>query len=144
MIEQDTVKLLRECDAGVQMGVESIDEVIKSVKSDGLRSVLIQCRKGHLVLEREIREALDRFGDKGKEPDPMAEKMSWLKTNVKLLVDASDGTVAELMTDGCSMGMKSLNRYLNQYSAASEDAKNIAKKLIREERRLTESVAAYL
>ena len=28
MIEQDTVRLLRECDAGVQMGMEAIDEVI--------------------------------------------------------------------------------------------------------------------
>ena len=28
MIEQDTIKLLRECDAGIKMGVSSIDEVL--------------------------------------------------------------------------------------------------------------------
>ena len=28
MIEQDTIKLLRECDAGIKMGVGSIDEVL--------------------------------------------------------------------------------------------------------------------
>ena len=30
MIEQDTIKLLRECDAGVKMGISSIDDVIQS------------------------------------------------------------------------------------------------------------------
>ena len=29
MIEQDTVKLLRECDAGVKMGIKSIEELEK-------------------------------------------------------------------------------------------------------------------
>ena len=27
MIEQDTIRMLRECDAGVKMGVESIEQV---------------------------------------------------------------------------------------------------------------------
>ena len=40
MIEQDTVKLLRECDAGVKMGVESIDDVLGYVASPELLSML--------------------------------------------------------------------------------------------------------
>ena len=31
MIEQDTIKLLRECDAGVKMGVTSIDDVFEQI-----------------------------------------------------------------------------------------------------------------
>ena len=27
MIESDTIKLLRECDAGIKMGIESINEI---------------------------------------------------------------------------------------------------------------------
>ena len=34
MVEQDTIKLLRECDAGVKMGVSSIDDVIGYVKDE--------------------------------------------------------------------------------------------------------------
>ena len=37
MVEQDTIKLLRECDAGIKMGVSSIDEVLQYIKSDTLR-----------------------------------------------------------------------------------------------------------
>ena len=36
MIEQDTIKLLRECDAGVKMGVSSIDDVLGQVRSGAL------------------------------------------------------------------------------------------------------------
>ena len=40
MIEQDTIKLLRECDAGVKMGIASIDDVLSRVKRfDGDRRV---------------------------------------------------------------------------------------------------------
>ena len=34
MIEQDTIKLLRECDAGVKMGISSIDDVMEHVKKE--------------------------------------------------------------------------------------------------------------
>ena len=34
MIEQDTIKLLRECDAGVKMGISSIEDVLDHVQAD--------------------------------------------------------------------------------------------------------------
>ena len=74
----------------------------------------------------------------------MAKGMSWVKTNVKLAMDMSDATVAELMTDGCNMGVKSLNRYLNQYEAADETAKDIAKRLIRLEEQLAVDMRRFL
>lgn len=74
----------------------------------------------------------------------MAKGMSWLKTNVKLAVNESDATIAELMTDGCNMGVKSLNQYLNQYKAADEKSKDITKRLIRLEEQLAVDLRGYL
>lgn len=144
MIEQDTIKLLRECDAGVKMGVSSIKDVLDNVHSDQMRKILIDCKQEHDKLEVEIREQLDRFGDQGKQPDPMAKGMSWIKTNVKLMMHESDKTVAELITDGCNMGVKSLGKYLNQYKAADERSKDICKKLIKLEERLADDLRGYL
>ena len=45
MIEEDTVKLLRECKSGIKMGVESIDEMLPKVKDSGLRSALEESRQ---------------------------------------------------------------------------------------------------
>lgn len=144
MIEQDTVKLLRECDAGVKMGVDSIGEVLDYVHAGALKERLSDCKNEHEKLGEEIRDRLERFHDEGKEPNPIAQKMSWIKTNVKLVMDESDHTIADLMTDGCNMGVKSLNRYLNQYEAADEFSKDITKRLINLEERLTVDIRKYL
>lgn len=144
MIEQDTVKLLRECDAGVKMGVTSIDDVYEHVQSEQFKQKLNACKDEHQKLGIEIREELDRYHDFGKDPNPVAKSMSWLKTNVRLGLSDSDKTVADLMTDGCNMGVKSLNRYLNQYKAASEVSKDITKRLINLEEQLAVDVRGYL
>ena len=144
MVEQDTIKLLRECDAGVKMGVSSIGDVLDCVSDGKLKKLLSDCKRDHETLEKELRGLLDRYQDDGKEPNPMAKGMSMLKTNVKLAVNESDATIAGLMTDGCNMGVKSLNQYLNQYKAADEQSKDITKRLIRLEEQLAVDLRGYL
>lgn len=144
MIKQDTIKLLRECDAGIKMGVSSIDEVMDHVQSDYLRTCLSECKSEHEVLKDEIQTSLDKFHDDGKEPNPMAKGMSWIKTNAKLAAEKSDSTIADLITDGCNMGVKTLNRYLNQYEAADENSKDITKRLIHLEEKLTADIREFL
>lgn len=144
MVEQDTVKLLRECDAGVKMGTASIDDVMPHVKSEALLQRLNKCKDEHNKLSLEIDNLLDKYRDDGKDPNPIAKGMSWMKTNLKLVTDESDKTIADLMTDGCNMGVKSLNRYLNQYEEADEVSKDICKRLINLEERLAIDIRDFL
>lgn len=144
MIEQDTIRLLRECDAGVKMGISSIDDVLDDVKSVKLKEYLVNCKNEHIELDREINKLLDKYHDDGKDPNPMAKGMSWIKTNMKLAMKESDETIADLMTDGCNMGVKSLNKYLNEYCAADEVTKDIAKRLINLEEKLAVDIRKYL
>lgn len=144
MIENDTVRLLRECDAGTRMGISSIEDVIGHVSARRLKNTLEKARSEHKELESSIQSLLGQYHDDGKEPGMMAKGMSWVKTNMKLAANESDETIADLMTDGCNMGVKSLSRYLNQYKAADEKSKNIAKRLISLEDQLCSDVRAYL
>ena len=144
MIEQDTIKLLRECDAGVKMGISSIDDVIDRVKQKELRSMLHDCKKEHEELHDKIQSRLDQFQDEGKNPNPIAKGMSYMKTALKLGINETDSNIASLMTDGCNMGVKSLNQYLNQYGAAEEYAKDITKRLIKLEDTLADNLKEYL
>ena len=144
MIEQDTIKLLRECDAGVKMGITSIEDVTPHVRSEKLSQMLNTCKTEHEKLQYEIQEKLDRFQDSGKDPNPIAKGMSWMKASLKLGMEDSDSTVADLMTDGCNMGVKSLNRYLNQYKAADEFSKDISKRLINLEEKLAVDIREFL
>ena len=144
MIENDTIKLLRECDAGTKMGVSSISEVIDRVNSTELKKILNDSKIEHEKLEAEIQGKLIEFKDDGKDPNPMAKGMSWLKTNVMIGIEHSDKTISDLLTDGCDMGIKSLNSYINMYKAADENSKDIAKKLIKIEDKLRNDLRDYL
>ena len=144
MVEQDTVKLLRECDAGVKMGVSSIEDVLDNVRSGEMKRILETGKAEHDKLETEIRGLLEKSHDDGKDPNPMAKGMSWMKTNMKMAMNESAATIADLMTDGCNMGVKSLNMYLNQYKAADEVSKDIAKRLINLEEKLAIDLRDYL
>ena len=131
-------------DAGIRMGVKSIRDVLDDVKDARMKEMLEKCKNRHEVLQGEINKLLLEYHDEGKEPNVMAQGMSWIKTNVKLAMDDSDATIAELMTDGCDMGIKSLSRYLNQYEAADDKAKAITKKLINLENDLCSGLREYL
>ncbi len=144
MIEQDTIKLLRECDEGVKMGISSIEDVLSHVHSDGLEKCLTDCKKEHEKLSGELQQLLDRYGDEGKDPPAMASVMSEVMTNMKLMLRGSDAEIAAIMTDGCNMGVKSLSKYLNQYAAADEASKGIARRLIALEEALAVDLRGYL
>ena len=144
MVEPDTIRLLRECDAGIKMGVSAISDVVDRVTDKHFRRLLTDCKAQHDKLKAEIRTLLDKYGDDGKDPNPIAKGMSHMKTGMKLGMDDSDETIADLMTDGCNMGVKSLSQYLNQYKAADETSKDITKRLIALEERLAADIRGFL
>ena len=140
----DTQKLLLECDAGTKMAVSAIDEVLARVKSSTLNALLIDSKDQHEALGNHIHNLLNLRGQDGKEPKAIAKGMAWLKTNLKLGLDDEDCTVADLITDGCHMGIKSLHRYHNQFGAADAESKSICTELIAIEQSLVVALYSYL
>lgn len=140
----DTVKLLRECDAGIKMGISSINDVLDNVKNDEFKSKLIDCRNQHEKLADEIEDLLEAHQDEGKSPSPVLKGMSKIKTGFKLAADNSDKTVAGLMTDGCNMGVKSLSKYFNQYTSADDKSRDITSRLVDIEAGLSKDIRQYL
>ena len=144
MIEHDTIELLRECDAGIQMGIGTIDEVKDHVSGNGFSTLLDNYQREYAQLQNEIQGLLHKYHDEGKDPNPLAKGMAWMKTNMTVALNESDSAIADIITDGCNMGIKSLNKYLNQYKAADERSKDFAKKLINLQERQLEGMRRYL
>lgn len=143
-LDGDTVKLLRECDLGVKMGISAINDVLEDVNNQSFRSLLNECRSSHEKIQEELVLMLGRHGDRGKDPNPMAKGMSHIMTNMKMAFDGSDNMAADLITEGCNMGVKSLSKYLNQYSSADEKSRETAKRLISLEERLAKDIRQFL
>ena len=121
MIEQDTVKLLRERDAGVKMGVASIDDVLPHVQAEDMKQLLQTCKREHEQLASQIETALAKYQDEGKEPNPIAQGRSWMTTNVKLGLNESDATTIFLNISFYSFNLncfKRFNRYISDSLSA--------------------------
>ena len=52
--------------------------------------------------------------------------------------------VADLITDGCNMGVKTLYRYLHQYPAAQQQVKDLVMEVIEAEDTLVKEMRDYL
>ncbi len=143
MNQPDTVNLLQECDAGIRMGLDSIRDMMDSA-TQPLRQQLQEYRMEHEELQQRTEQLLGQYRKPGKEPAVMAKGMSWVKTNMKLAMESTDASIAELVTDGCNMGIKSLNKYLNQYPQADASSREVANRLIDLEQRMVKEMQPLL
>ncbi len=140
----DTVKLLKECDAGIRMGEDAMKRLIPKAKSPELKNALEVARDTHTALAGEVREELLKNNGSISDAHPVAHLMSNVKLGVKLMIKDSDKTIANFMTDGCDMGIKSLSRFLNEYKGASTSSRDIAKRLIASEEYLENKLRGFL
>lgn len=143
-MKQDTINLLKECDAGVKTAVNSIDEVLDDIRSEDLRRIMNDSRRKHQELGDDIHSSLNDLNEAGKDPSTMARAMSWMKINWKLAGSPTDAAVADVMYDGCSMGVKTLAKYLNEYPTADDTSKRYAKKLIEIEDTLMTDLRTFM
>ena len=140
----DTEKLLRETDAGCKMAVASIEDVIDRVENENLHKLLKETLESHKRLGDDVGDMLREYGEEGKDPNPIAKGMATVKVDMKMMMNATDHTVATLMMDGCNMGIQKLAEYVNKYKNADKRAQDFAKRLIDAEDKFMEDLRAYV
>lgn len=144
MNNRDTINLLKECSSGIRSGVYNLNELANRARSPELKAALTQSIANHEALGSNTTNLLAGDMQTPKEPSIMMKGMSWAKNEAKLAMDDSDSTIACLVTDGCGMGIKSLNQSINDFTKASAEAKGIAQQVINEEKALMERISKFL
>lgn len=142
--KQSTIDLLKECNAGAKMAVASMKEMVDRIHDGQMKEIVLCSMEEHQKIGDATHEDLLNMGEGDKAPQPMAKAMSWLKTNVMLTMDPSDHEVANLMIDGCNMGIKSISEYLNRYKKANQKVRNQVQDLIKIEKELVDKLQVYL
>ena len=143
-VSQDTVELLKECDAGCKMAVDSMEQIGKYVTDNQMKSIIKKYNSAHIKLEDEIHRMLNNMGEEDKEPNPIAKASSWIQSEVKMMLKGDSKQAAHLLTDGCNMGVTSLNQYKNQYQAAEAKSVAICERLCDLETSMTKELQPYL
>ena len=126
------------------MGASAIAKVMPHVKDHELKSKLSTCRDTHNALGNQTKRLLTEAREDTKSAHPIAQMMSDVKVSVSMMMGGGDKRIASVMTDGCDMGIKSLNRYLNQYKNADKRSRGIAEELIASEEYLELTMRSYL
>ncbi len=126
------------------MAVSSFDEVLDKIKNPKLKDLIVESKTTHEKLGDETHMLITKNNDTTKEPNPIAKAMSYMKTNMKMMQHPGDQEIADLLTDGCNMGIKSLCKYMNEYSEADYESKNITREIIKVEEKLMVDLREFL
>ena len=143
-VSQDSVELLKECDAGCKMAIDSMEQISKYVTNDKLKSLITKYNADHIKMEEDIHRMLNQMGEEEKEPNPIAKASSWLQSEVKMTMKGDTHQAASLLTDGCNMGIKSLCEYKNTYKAADDKSVNMCERICNIETRMVEDLQKFL
>ena len=126
------------------MAINSMHQIQDYVTSEGLATLIRESTERHEKLEAESAKLLEENGEYEKDPGTMASAMSWLTTEMKMLVKRCDTEIAKIMMDGCNMGIQSIVEKSHQYANASEESKKLAERLVKEEEDFMEKLKQYL
>ena len=143
-MEDHTIRLLQECSQGCKMGIKSMNQVIEYVSDSKLRRIIDQYKAEHRRIESEADHLLMYHGQDSKPPEKMASAMSWLTTEMKMMMKDDDKQAAKIMMDGCNMGIQSICGFINQYSGASKSSVGLAKDLVKMEEKFSDELKVYV
>ena len=142
-MREDTIHLLGDCTAGIEMALSTMDGLMQDIKDRALRQKLRESMQDHRDLRKQTVSMLRQYGAAEKPANPMAKSMAWLKTNTRMAMGGDDTTAAYLVADNCDSGVKSLCRSQNRYCMANQAAVELAQALIRCEERLSTELRPF-
>ena len=143
-MNQDTINLLQQCNAGCKNATNSMEQVTPFIKDESFHQLIADYDRKHIALGDECHKLLAQCGEEEKDPSTVTKAFSWLGTEMKMLADDSTKKIAELMMDGCHMGIKSVGGYCNQYRSATPESMRLARHLIETEQTFQKDLLTYL
>jgi hypothetical protein len=121
-----------------------MNQVMDYVSDGELKRIIDRSKAEHRKVESEADNLLARFGQYSKEPEMMAKAMSWISTEMKMMMRDDDKQAAKIMMDGCNMGIQSISGSINQYSGAIASSVTIAKELVKIEEDFRDELKKYV
>ncbi len=143
-MNSDSITLLKECNSGCKMATNSMEQVKSYVENQELLNLIEKNLKLHTDIGDECHVMLNQTGEDEKDPSKMAATFAKMETEMKLLIEKDTHKIAEILIDGCHMGIKSLSENLNKYKAAEGSVISQTRKLIKIEQIMGDELLTFL
>ncbi len=143
-MEQD-VQFLNEIYQDAKMGEQSIKNILPSVKDKELLQHLETQMSGYSEFYNRAQEQLAQMGQIPKENGMMEKMMVGMSTKMNTMIDSTPSHLAEMVIEGCNMGVVQMNKHLNHYEEqADKEVIKLAKDMLKFEEQGAESLKSYL
>ncbi len=143
-MNNDTISLLKECNSGCKNATDSMEQVMGLLHDQNLKTLISDFNQRHIKIGDECHQLLNNYGYDEKDPSPVSKVMSFISTEVKMMNDNNTKKAAEIMMDGCNMGIKTISGCINQYPLADYESKKLAEKLVALEQEFVDELKKFL
>lgn len=130
-MNEDSIQLLKEVDSGCLMAINSLHQMEEYEMPKEQNAMITRYIAKHDELQKEASRMLHDNHETDKQPGMMASAMSWLTTEMKLMLHENTREISKIMMNGCNMGIQSIREQMSKYKGAEEDAIKLANKLIK-------------
>ena len=127
-MDTSTYEILKECNSGCRMAVNSIEQLTAYLKNQELQELFSKYKEDYEKMERESIRLSEGKLQEEKFSEKAAETFAWISAEVKMMFNDDTSKIAEMMIDGANMGIKSITEKLNRYSEAEKESISLAKK----------------
>lgn len=112
-----------------EMGVIGINDVIGKAKSEKFAKLLKAEKEEYLEICNEAENILKKYGKQNEENGMMAKMSSKMMSEMSLMKDDSDETIAKMMMEGSNKGVIAVTEKINAYDNKDAEIVVLANKL---------------
>jgi len=139
-----TEKLLQSIVENGRMGEDACDQLLSRTQDMKMRE--------ELMLEKQqyadsVREAEQKLCEMGVHPHPkgmMARMGMWMGMQMNTISDRSASHIADMLIQGCTMGIVEITKARNSCSEADAQAQGIASNMITKQQEAIDRLKAFL
>jgi len=140
----NSIELLNEIYKNLRMGIQSIDVLLSSIKSNEIIEELSEESSRYSLYEKETIMIANSKDYNLKDNSIIQKTQVWLSVKINLLASATTQHIAEMMLIGTMMGVIDLVKATTNYPDADNEIMDLAYKLIEEERNNIDNLFEYL
>ena len=143
-MNEDSIQLLKEIDSGCFMAINSLHQMEEYDMPTDQHDMLTKYVEQHDAIQKEASTLLHRNDETDKQPGMMASAMSWLTTEIKMMLHDDSTQIAKIMMNGCNMGIQTIREHMTQYKDAATEVMKLAEKLIKVEENMFKEAETFI
>lgn len=127
-----------------EMGIIGINDVIEKVEKEKFRDLLNQEREEYNSILKASEKLFASYGKEEKELGVIPKASSKVMSEMKLMTNSSDETIAKMMMEGTNKGIIKIRKAINENKQTDAEIVKLAENLIQCMEHNLEELKIYL